>query len=134
MNVEEMALWLEAQGIGRWSPEGSYDPSDTGIFYRVAPAKPPTIITLSPYSISDHVTLNTGVLGVQVRVRAAGRDPRPTDALAERIFAALQGQVNPWPGAVHVWRQSSASLGQDPGSGTWSRADNYYINTYQTGA
>ena len=130
MNIVDMALWLESRGIGRWSPGSPFGPDEVGIFLRFVPDRPKSVITLTPYNVSDTPALNTGLLGVQVRTRAAGQDPRATENLADRIFRELHGQRYPWAGATHAYRASGVSLGQDPKTLMWSRSDNYYINTY----
>lgn len=114
-----------------WSPTGVYPAAAAGAFLVTVPNLPDRALTLSPYQVLDDPDQAMSTIGVQVRTRWAGADPRATLNYAGAIFDALHG-LGPvvLPGGVSIsqcLRRSSTPMGQD-GSKRWSWADNYYVD------
>lgn len=127
-----VAEHLAAQGVGTWRTTGVYAATETGIVLGLLPPSPDNVIALTGYSVSDDPTLSDGVMGVQVRTRTKGLDPRPTADLADAIFDALQGLGDVVLGGVRVQivtRQSWVPLGADA-NGRQQRSDNYYATAH----
>lgn len=129
-----LAVELQAAGIGSWDEAGIYADSETGIVLGNVPQSPPRIITLSAYGVSDHPTLSDSVVGVQVRCRWEGEDPRPVDDLADRVYNHLHGKVamELTTGVVIIQclRQSASPLGQDANK-WWSNVQNFYASVWR---
>jgi hypothetical protein len=128
------AVKIAGGSIGAtWDQNGAYDVNATGIKLRKTPDKPDRLITLSAYGISDTASLPNSVIGLQVRSRWGGTDPRPADDLDDDVFGLLQE----WAGTlstgiqVALCRRVSGpqSLGQD-GNGRWSVVSNYAVTAY----
>ena len=132
--VVGFASLLATAGVGVWKLTGSYATTDVAIAVDAVPLSPNDAITLTDYVVSDDPTLSDSVLGLQVRTRKAGADPRPVKDLDGAIFALLHGMpATTLPGGVHVvscFRRSGASLGQDA-NGRWSRSSNYYATVHR---
>ena len=129
--VTAIAEYLEELGIGEWDADAAYPPTGGKpcIFVQVVPEFPRAIITLSPYRVAAAWPPNDGILGLQVRTRTPGSDPRPTNDLDSKIARALHGIRGTLVGGHRVTKvslQSSASLGQDENE-RWGRSANYYI-------
>lgn len=127
-----IAEYLGTQGVGTWRATGVYSAGETGIVLGLLPQSPDAVISLAGYSVSDDATLSDSVMGVQVRTRTAGLDPRPTADLADAIFVALQGLGDVTLGGVRIQmiaRQSWTQLGADS-SQRQQRSDNYYVTTH----
>ena len=122
------AQHLDDLGIGVYRPTGAYTADEIGIFQRVIPPTPDRVITLATYVIASPVGLADFTTGLQVRIRATV-DPRVCDDLGDAIFdawdsaAGLRWSLIP---IVQIYRQSSASLGQD-GNDRWESSHNYYV-------
>ncbi|OYO16635.1 hypothetical protein CGZ93_17905 [Enemella dayhoffiae] len=128
--LEGIAQHLAAGSVGLWRANGVYTATETGIVIDAIPQSPDNLITLTAYPVADELE-GDALSGVQVITRAAGADPRPSNDLAGRVFAALHGLESVVLNGIPVtlcWRQSSASLGQD-GVRRWSRSQNFYIRT-----
>lgn len=129
-----LAQLLASEGIGVWRPAGVYAESEIGITYRARPASPRRLIAISPYALSDSVSLSQSLIGVQVMCRGGDRDPRGQDDLADAVFDLLHGmqQARLATGVLvtHSRRVSSLSLGQEPANGLWARSDNYYFDVH----
>lgn len=129
-----LAQFIAGAAIGTWRANGAYTANETAIVIDTIPATPDRVITLSDYPVSDDPTLSDSVIGVQVRTRWGGQDPRPTKDLDSSIFALLHGMpaIN-LVGGVHVvscFRRSGASLGEDANS-RWMRSSNYYLTVHR---
>ncbi len=128
-----MAVYLEEQGIGSWDTSAAYGSSDTGIVIGNVPQSPDRIITLDTYGVSDDPSQNDSVIGLQVRCRWGGQDPRPAKDLDDAVFALLHGKTHFTLGSgasavtvVQCLRHSHGVLGQDANR-RWSTVSNYYL-------
>lgn len=133
-----IAEFLAAQGLATWRADGAYVPTDyRPIFYSIVPATAGDAITLTSYGVSDSFALSSSTIGLQVRVRGAGRNPAGADRIGDDIFNVLHGaQHVELSTGIHVSgarRVSSISLGQAP-SGDWARSDNYYLDAHRPSA
>ena len=130
-----LAVYLAAGGLqATWSPTGEYTALQTGIVIRNVPPAPDRIITLTAYPVSDSPALSDSVLGLQVRCRWGGQDPRPVDDLSDAIFNLLHGKttltLSTGVTVVQCLRQSAKTLGQDDNL-RWSNAHNYYLTVHR---
>lgn len=131
-----LAAYLQTNSLGTYSASTAYTSAQTGIVLYAVPQSPDRTITLSAYGVADEPLTNHSIIGVQIRCRWSGADPRYADDLADSIFVLLQGKTN-WTigtGATAVTvvlceRNSYVSLGQDA-NGRWSNASNYYFHMY----
>lgn len=132
-----IAQRIAAAGLGVWRDTGAYAATETGIVLDTLPANPDNVITLTDYAVSDDPTLSDSVIGIQVRTRCAGLDPRPVKDLDGAIFDALHGLESvTLTGGVHVvslYRRSGVSLGQDTSS-RWMRSSNFYATVWRPSA
>ena len=130
-----LATYLAAGGLGAtYVTSGAYTTLQTGIVLGNVPQAPDRIITLSAYSVSDDPALSDSVLGVQIRCRWGGQDPRPVDDLADAIFNLLHGKtglvLSTGVTIVQVLRHSATTLGQDSNA-RWSNVSNYYLTAHR---
>lgn len=128
-----LAQYLAAGGVGTWRPADPYLPTDpTPIILSAVPSTPDRILVLTPYPVSDSVTLSDSVLGVQVGMRG-DRDPRTVQALSDAVFDRLHGaQAIGFAGGqiVACARQSETPLGTD-GNDRHERTANYYLSVWR---
>jgi hypothetical protein len=104
-----LARDLQAAGIGKWSPAGTYGSNDIGIVLGRFPDKPNNVITLSPYGVDD-VIEGEDTIGVQVRSRRAGLDPRPGMLTADQIFDRWHARHDfLLPNGLHVTQMTRRS-------------------------
>lgn len=130
-----LAEYLAAGGIGAtWNASGAYAAGDTGIVLGNVPQTPDRIITLTGYGVSDSPSLSDSVIGVQVRTRWGGQDPRPSDDLADSIFMLLHGKTQlvlaTGVTIVQCQRQSFGTLGQDENA-RWEQVQNFYVTVHR---
>ena len=130
-----LATHLAAGAIGAtYSPSGAYSALQTGIVLGNVPQAPDRIITLTAYGVEDSPALSDSVLGVQVRCRWGGQDPRPVDDLQDSIYNLLHGKTNYTLSTgvfvVQSLRQSAVTLGQDENA-RWSNVANYYLSVHR---
>jgi hypothetical protein len=130
-----LAVLLDATGLGSWRPDGSaYIPAEVGVCLDTFPASPDSVITLSDYVVSDDPSVSDSIIGVQVRTRRGGKDPRPVKDLDGAIFDLLHGMpVTTLAGGVKVvscFRRSGTSLGADANQ-RWQRSSNYYMTVHR---
>lgn len=132
--LEGFAQLLANAGVGAWSPAGTYGPGVTGIVLHKLPDLPDRVIVLAAYVVADDPSLSDSTLGLQVRTRMDGQDPRPTDDLSDLVFDQIQGREGyDLPTGIRVvqsLRQSGDSLGQDD-SRRWVRSDNYHVDAHR---
>ena len=125
-----VAELLAARGVGEWRPNGVYNAGALpAIFVQVVPDIDRDVITLSPYPVQAGIDPNDSVLGMQVRTRTQGRDPRRTNDLDGAVYDVLHGARGLSLSGYRITKilfQSGASMGQD-GSERWGRSANYYI-------
>lgn len=129
-----VAAYLMAGGVGTWKPTGAYLSTDADpIFITAVPATPDRLIVLTPYTISDEVSLSDSVQGLQVRVRGT-KDPRVAQDIDDRIFDRLHGAygVNLAGGLrlVMCERRSGTPLGSD-GNGRHERTSNFALTVFR---
>lgn len=129
-----IAQLLATTSLGVWRATGIYTAAETGIVFDTVPATPDRVITLSDYTVSDDPTLSDSVIGVQVRTRWGGQDPRPVKDLDGGIFNALHGlegvTLTGGVRVVSMFRRSGTSLGQDANN-RWGRSSNFYATVHR---
>ncbi len=125
---------LNAAALGTWNTSGAYTSAQTGIVLGVIPQTPDRIIALTAYGISDSPGISDSVVGLQVRTRWSGADPRPVYDLDDALFSYLQGKtawtLSTGVVVVECHRISGpASLGQDANN-RWSLSSNYHLTVH----
>jgi len=128
-----MAAGLQTAGIGTWRTSGAYAAGETGIVIGDFTSAPDAQIALDTYGVADHYSLSTSVIGLQVRCRWGGGDPRPAKDLAALIFDLWHGSqhlvVGTGAAAVHIVKcersSGPASLGRDTNN-RWANVQNFY--------
>jgi hypothetical protein len=133
-----VAQLLAGANLGTWRDSGVYTATETGIVFATVPQSPDNIITLTAYGVSDDPTLSDSVMGVQVRTRRAGQDPRPVMDLDGAIFDRLHGMpATTLTGGVRVVscfrRVGPAVMGQDANN-RWGLASTYYVTVWRPSA
>lgn len=125
-------LEVLAQRTGwAWRPSGpAYTAGEVGLFYGPIGTTPDQAVGVTLYTADDTVILDGTPYGyavrrVQLRFRAAPRDPAGADRLASAAFAALQG-LSRVAGLNHVERAVVAPLGMDDNARA-ERADSYTV-------
>ncbi|MFF5642067.1 minor capsid protein [[Kitasatospora] papulosa] len=133
--VEGLAELLDAQGLGTYgAPDEPYPATGTAVVLYVMPAQPDAVICLTPYPIEDTGGTDT-ITAVQVRMRAAGADPRTVTDVADAVFDVLDGREHYRCRGVPValsWRQSQAWLGPDANRRHEITANYYFRATRPT--
>lgn len=136
-----IAELLDAAGAGTYSDGTAYAEGDTAIVLIELPDAPERVICLTDYPIEDDPSNGEGIVGVQVRTRAGRTDPLAPRALADAVFATLQGRRNLSFGAAtaypvtvsHIYRESATPIGPDS-QGRHERSENYYVHVVRTSA
>ncbi|MCA1195132.1 minor capsid protein [Saccharopolyspora sp. 6V] len=98
-----LALVLAACGVGTYRPTGLYQPGETGIVIATVRPSPPRVVALTPYPLTSSPDADE-VIGLQVRVRAAGGDPREAYGLDDAVRDALDGATGLDLDRVHLHR------------------------------
>jgi hypothetical protein len=129
---------LAAADIGIWKPSGVYEADDTGIVLGTIPQQPDRIVALMTYGVADDPVFADSIVGLQVRCRWGGQDPRLVEDLADVIFSLLHSSthvtLSTGVRVVQCQRQSGpVSLGQDQ-SQRWSNSSNYYLWVWRPAA
>lgn len=136
--LEGLAAKLEAAHVGDYSSGTAYAPAASLAaitLYKMpegAPKGPDRVICLSAYPVDDALGAPNSTVGLQVRTRWNGKDPRGTDDLDDAVFGVLQqfkGTLSTGVRVAFCRRVSGVSLGQDEG-GRWLRSSNYYVSAY----
>lgn len=120
---------LVAASVGVTRSSGTFQSTDTAIVMQTLPQAPDNAIALTIYAGTDDPTLSDSVARVQVMCRAKTSDPRPTNDLADAVFAAFQNLTATLSTGIVVQqmlRRSSVPLGKDDQQ-RWVRSDNYDI-------
>jgi hypothetical protein len=132
-----VAQLIAGANLGTWRDTGIYTDTETGITFDTIPQSPDQVITLTDYAVSDDPTLSDSVVGIQVRTRWGGQDPRPVKDLDGAIFNVLHGiegvTLSSGVHVVSMVRRSGASLGQDANN-RWMRSSNYYATVWRPSA
>ncbi len=131
-----LAAYLQTNTIGTYSTTTAYTSTQTGIVLGTMPQSPDSIVALAAYGVSDEPLTNHSIIGVQIRCRYGGADPRAADDLADSIFVLLHGATHLALGSgasavtvVLCERASFLPLGQDE-LNRYSNSSNYYCHTY----
>jgi hypothetical protein len=129
-----LAQLLAADGVGVYRDTGVYTDAETGIVIGRVPQSPPAIVALIPYPLTDDPTLSDSVLGLQLRFRVDGYDPRDVTDLADAAFDSLQGHpganLSPTARLLIAERTSGVPLGEDSnGRPEWS--DSYQLTLHR---
>lgn len=126
-----LAEHLAAAGVGIYRENGAYSSDETGIVIGSPPASPPRVVALSPYPLSSSLDADA-VVGLQVRARSSGADPREALDLADATFDALAGLANvDMAGAwVHlIERTGGGAMGRDD-NGRYEHATTYQLTAH----
>lgn len=125
-------LFADAE-VAAYRPTGVYRDDEVGIVVGTVPAAPPSVLVLTPYPLTDDVDQADSVLGLQVRARSAGPDPRPVLDLLDAVFDELHGAAHLDLGGtlVHLARRTaSVPLSRDQ-SGRYEHADTYQLQAHR---
>jgi len=124
-----------------WRDADPYDPAEVGIWLAAFPTAAEfdqsSAVALTPYGYGDDPAMNDSELGLQIKVRRPGPDPRPCWALDDAIGNVLLGMYPvTLPTGVQVitlQRTSSVSLGMDENQ-RWTWSSNYGTTVYRPSA
>lgn len=126
--------YLADAGLITWQPDQPYPAGFTGVagFLASWPAEPACVVACTPYPVADDPEQSMSRIGLQIRTRWDGSNPRGVMNLSAAVFDQLHG-LGPvvLPGGVSVsqcLRASGGSMGQDGSSKRWSWSDNYYVD------
>jgi hypothetical protein len=128
-----LALLLAAAGVAVYRPNGVYREDETGLVIGVVPAAPSRVVVLSCYALADDVDQADSLIGLQVRVRGAGLDPRDVLDLIDIVFEELHGATHLTLAGVVVHlveRAASAPMGRDA-NGRYEHADTYRLTAHR---
>lgn len=129
-----LAQLLHDAGIATWRAGGGYAVGETGITVDAVPDTPARLVALADFPVTDDPTLSDSTIGVQIRTRWEGMDPRPVKDLDSAIFDRLHGMpATTLATGVHVdgcLRRSGAPMGQDA-AGRWERTSTYYLTLHR---
>lgn len=125
--IAGLANFLAANSVGVWNPDGApVATGEVGIYDSNIPAVD-RLVTLTPYPLTDDATLSDSYIGVQVRVRMPGPDPRPARDLVDEVFDLLQNvthlDLSSGIQLVSLTRTSAAPLGY--ADDCWNWTSNY---------
>lgn len=124
-----LAGQLASAGIATYHPAGTYTTDETGLVVGIMPAAPPRVVVLSVYALADDIDQADSRVGLQVRVRGAGPDPRDALDLIDAVFDELHGATHLDLAGVLVHlieRTASAPMGRDQ-NGRYEHADTYHL-------
>lgn len=133
--VEGWAQYIDAADIGvKWRPSAPYEPSEVGIGLMSFPTGLTKAVALTPYPLTDDPALSDSEIGLQVKTRSAGTDPRDVWALDDAIANLLLGLYpTDLPSGIRITtlqRGPSGSLGQDENQ-RWIWSSNYPCGLYR---
>jgi len=83
-----IAIHLDASGAGDYKATGAYTADEIAIVFGALPDSPDSVIALSSYGVADDPATDDDVIGLQVRMRAAGRDVT-VGSIDDDVFDAL---------------------------------------------
>ncbi len=131
--VEGFAELLAGAGLGLTYAD-TYTANQTGIGLMNFPLLATNSVALAPYPLTDDPLQNMSMVGLQIKSRTTGQDPRAVWALDDTIADYLLGNYPiTLPTGVRVvslYRGSSASLGQDDAQ-RWNWVSNYPCNCFR---
>lgn len=128
-----LAEYLAVAEVAVYRPTGVYRDDEIGIVIGTVPASPPRVLVLTPYPLVDDVDQADSVLGLQVRARSAGPDPRDALDLLDAVFDELHGATHlDLSGAlVHLaQRTASVPMSRDQ-NGRYEHADTYQLTAHR---
>jgi len=117
-----LATDLGAQGLATYTGDAGGN-----VFIKELPASPDIAVALTAYASVDDPKVSRSTVRVQFWFRGARNDALSPDAMADAVFAWLQGREDFTYGSVHVvqaFRVSTVQLGSD-GNKRHERTDNY---------
>lgn len=127
-----LASYLADHGVATYRASGIYTDTETGIVVGAVPATPARIVALTPYPVTADATQADDVLGMQVRARSAGQDPRDALDLIDAAFDVLVGATHLDLSGVVVHlveHTGSAPMGRDA-SGRYEHVSNYQLTAH----
>lgn len=117
-----------------WQSDGAYPADVTGIFVLAMPQKPARLVTLAPTLLGGDATLSMSTVGLQVRCRSAGADPRDVMALDDSISTQMLGLFPvTLPNGVRVSLLTDVDgspMGQDDNQ-LWHWTHNWHMSVYR---
>lgn len=131
--VAGVAQLIAAAGLGVWRPDGTpYGQGETAVVDSTVPEQPDRLIVLTAYQVDDELGTDS-IVGLQVRTRTPGPDPRPCRDLDDALFALLHArthmQLPTGPHIVSCRRTSGTDLGLDENRRR-ERASSYVLRTH----
>jgi hypothetical protein len=134
-----LAQYLAEANIGlTYSETGVYTASQTGIAIMAVPPTPNRLVVLTPVPLGDDPTLANSIVGLQIRTRSTGADPRDVlaldDAIADQLLGNYPLRLSTGVQIGTLTRTSAVSLGQDDATPPrWGWSSNYRITVYRPG-
>jgi len=128
--VVGVAQLIDGAGLAKFNPSGMYADSDTGIIFKVVPAKPDRVVILTAVPMSDDISMPLGQVMLQVRTRGLPNNPLDVDDLGDSIFDLLQGRTGDVFGdttVIQMRRTTSIPNGQDAAE-RFERVDQLYLD------
>jgi hypothetical protein len=128
--VVGVAELIDAAGLATFKPSEVYADTDTGIVFKVVPAKPDRVVILTAVPMSDDISMPLGQVMLQVRTRGLPNDPLDVDDLGDSIFDLLQGRTGDVFGdttVIQMRRTTSIPNGQDAAE-RFERVDQLYLD------
>lgn len=128
--VVGVAGLIDAAGLATFKPSGVYADSETGVIFKVVPAKPDRVVVLTAVPMSDDISMPLGQVMLQVRTRGLPNNPLDVDDLAGPIFDLLQGRTYDTFGdttVIQVRRTTSIPNGQDAAE-RFEKIEQYYLD------
>jgi hypothetical protein len=117
-----------------WRPTATYQPGEIGIGLMTFPTGLDKAVALSPYPLGDDATLSDSTIGLQVKTRSTGADPRDVWALDDAIANFLLGLYpTTLPTGIRITTMGdriSTSLGQDEKQ-RWIWSSSYPCGIYR---
>lgn len=135
--LEALAQHLTNLGLARWDPNLNTYPAGAlpVVFFGQLPDKPDTAILLNAYNDDRTRDAATPDYYVQLRFRAAGRDPRTVNRLADSVFRALDDRLHERSNTVWAGVNILSCIRHIRGpaaleaSNRYTRPDSYTITT-----
>ncbi|MER7078133.1 MULTISPECIES: minor capsid protein [Bacteria] len=127
-----LAQYLADHDVGTYRPSGIYPEHETGIVIGAVPQSPSRIVALTPYLMVADPSQADDIVGLQVRARSAGPDPRDALDLTDAAFDALVGAAHLQLDGVVVHLvelTGSAPMGRDE-SGRYEHVTNYQLTAH----
>ena len=134
--LEALAQHLTNLGLARYAPNGIYVGEGLpAIFFGQLPDKPDTAILLNAYNDDRSRDQGNPDYYVQLKFRAAGRDPRTVERLGDSVFRALDDRLHERSNTVWAGVNILSCIRHIPGpiapdvNNRYTRPDSYTITT-----